>query len=892
MKRFDLSPFRPLGLVVGLLVLGGGLWLAVGFGGSFVAGRGDRWVEEARRLHRADRPDEAWDLFHEVVELAQRRRDPKLKIRGLLGLAAVDYGVRGDLDSGVERLEEGLRLARSLSPEDPQAPSLEADVLSSLGVFYWFYRRQRQRVVDDYYEPAMALYDRVGDRGGMGFIHGRLALVDLAANDYEGAAEHLGRARRLFEAIDDDVALTDIHRYLGVLFEAMERHDLARQHHRMGLELCRRSHYQVGCRSLEVQQARLHLRLREFDRAEDILSRWIATGGGSAYSTRNHLLTHGHALLHLGRAEEARVSYRRALDIDLAAGYPDARFRAEAWTMLAHADMQRGDLATAGQSLDRVEAIPIGDKGWGPTVLHSLARADLAAHEGHPERALGHLLVASELESLTFGSGVSLFFRTQYRQVFDRLFSALFEDVVPQVEAEALAFRFIEQMRYRSFRSVIVGFGGQTGGERSQTAEEGEAVERIDALSRQYGRRPTAKLWDELKRAYAVFEDATLRAELTALRYGQVVAERPVELAVLQERLAANQGMVHYVVVGERMFALLITRQGTFSALVPTRTANVWAKVKLFRHLLFAEAAVAADGHAPWRPLAEELGRLLVEPLQATGGLDGVEHLILVPMGDLHDLPFAALADSTGRLLVERFILSRTPSASLWSRRDVASAKVSPDVEIAAFGLRQARGSKLQPLAYAEHEAAAVAQAVGGVARLDRQATEAAVKRLAPRARRLHIATHGLAEAHLPLHSRLVLQAGEGDDGALTVREILDLDLAAEWVTLSACGTGLSSASGGDAGREVDRLGFVEAFLHGGAEHVLATLLPVSDAATAALMTDLYGRTAATSAATLAATRRHMVAHGTLPGGGEGDLDLRHPRYWAPFILVSARQGR
>jgi CHAT domain-containing protein len=112
-----------------------------------------------------------------------------------------------------------------------------------------------------------------------------------------------------------------------------------------------------------------------------------------------------------------------------------------------------------------------------------------------------------------------------------------------------------------------------------------------------------------------------------------------------------------------------------------------------------------------------------------------------------------------------------------------------------------------------------------------------------------------------------------------------------ELLTLSACNTAMSSAADG---REVDGLGKIAE--RKGARAVLASLWPVYDASTAALMQEFYGVwTAHPGLPKAEALRRAQVF--LLRGGSSGRagpssetraaMRYAHPFYWAPFILLS-----
>jgi hypothetical protein len=126
------------------------------------------------------------------------------------------------------------------------------------------------------------------------------------------------------------------------------------------------------------------------------------------------------------------------------------------------------------------------------------------------------------------------------------------------------------------------------------------------------------------------------------------------------------------------------------------------------------------------------------------------------------------------------------------------------------------------------------------------RASEAQVKktRLAPY-RVVMFATHGLMGGDLPgLHQpALALSnpalSGDGEDGLLTMEEILNLKLNADWVVLSACNT---AAAGSAAQEAVSGLG--RAFFYAGAKSLLVTGWAVETESARMLTTEAFRRQA------------------------------------------------
>ena len=110
------------------------------------------------------------------------------------------------------------------------------------------------------------------------------------------------------------------------------------------------------------------------------------------------------------------------------------------------------------------------------------------------------------------------------------------------------------------------------------------------------------------------------------------------------------------------------------------------------------------------------------------------------------------------------------------------------------------------------------------------------------------------------------------------------LSLSADLVVLSACQTGLASGALADVPPGDDWVGLTRAFLHAGARRVVATLWPVDDWATAALMERFYEGYAggAEPGRALAAAQRALL----------GRVGTSHPFFWAGFVAVGGAGGQ
>jgi CHAT domain-containing protein len=135
---------------------------------------------------------------------------------------------------------------------------------------------------------------------------------------------------------------------------------------------------------------------------------------------------------------------------------------------------------------------------------------------------------------------------------------------------------------------------------------------------------------------------------------------------------------------------------------------------------------------------------------------------------------------------------------------------------------------------------------------------------------------------HNPLFSFVELAPGGEHDGRLEVHEVFGLRLTADLVVLSACQTGLGSGALTDVPAGDDWVGLTRAFLHAGAKRVVATLWPVDDWATAALMERFYPEMVAGTDARRALARAQRALR--------AERATAHPFYWGGFVVIGSTE--
>ncbi|MEW6735615.1 MAG: CHAT domain-containing protein, partial [Acidobacteriota bacterium] len=299
-----------------------------------------------------------------------------------------------------------------------------------------------------------------------------------------------------------------------------------------------------------------------------------------------------------------------------------------------------------------------------------------------------------------------------------------------------------------------------------------------------------------------------------------------------------------------------------------------------------------------YRKSAQQLYDRLFKP--AMTNLLGIDTLIIIPDDVLWKLPFQALLTPNNRFLIEDYTISYTPSLAVlretMKKESKQLAKQKSSLTLLAFGNPTFDGEnedrfryllqKLEPLPNAKQEVIALQQIYGrnnSVIYLGKDATEEHLKAWAERCTILHIATHGIVNSETPMYSKLVLAQpteGSAEDGLLEAWEILNLDLNAELVVLSACDTAIGKIEKGEG-----VIGLVWALLISGCPTTVVSQWKVADLSTKEFMKSFHlnlkprftnGGKRIMKASALRQAALTLIR----------DRRYRHPLFWAAFTMI------
>ena len=542
----------------------------------------------------------------------------------------------------------------------------------------------------------------------------------------------------------------------------------------------------------------------------------------------------------LGDVRTRQKRYDEAIALyDQARGESSDRFRPLVDASLANALILSGDLTRARSTLDAL-ALP-SDPSQQAQLQRTRGRLLLA--ENKPAEAL---VLYQQLASAPV-SGDEGFYRAWALDGISKSESALGNEA-QAAQALDQAIDVFDKARAK-FRSDEFKMG--------LFSDLQVVFERAIGMHTRLGEPAKAFDISERSRARALLDAVAGRAEIGN---GEAVA---LDAATLQTMLRADEVVVAYHALPDRLMAWVLSNEGVREVPLPVaiKRADLARLVDAYRDALIKLNPNAAQ-------VGEKIGALLLAPLEIPAG----KRIIIVPHGPLHYLPFQALR-LDGQYLIERNPMSIAPSISIAAKLAERTPTVS--AQLVAFGNPTIDPNVADPLPGAEREVHALSkQFPGATLFFKEQANKTNFQSSAPQARLLHVAAHAVADTLDPLHSKVLLADENGQPNYLEAKDVMGMDLkGTALIALSACESGLGRVEDGD-----EVLGFTRSFLSAGTSTLLASLWPVSDAATETLMTTLYDD--------LAKGEQVQDAMRDAQRAVLANPETAHPFFWAPFNLI------
>lgn len=811
--------------------------------------------------------DAALDAFHSGLKLLEGSDDKDTAAGAFNGIGAV-HRERGEYDLALDFYQKSLHVA-----EEQGNKIRIGTALNNIGILYKSWGDYARAL--EYYQRSYDLRAALGDKLGMSISMLNIGDLHQLQGNYNLSLDYFQKSLLLREALGDKEGIATVLSALGEGYRLLGRYDLA-------LESLRRS-----------------LSLRE------------ELGNKPRIARTLHNL--GNVFLSQGDAASARQFYERALALEEGAG--DRERSVDTMNMLSLAYETQGASEKALETASRAASLA-REIGY----LGGLWPARAVAGRAH--RALKHTAEARAALDEAIGTIETVRARAAGGEQEGQYFFA--DKISPYAEMVALlvaggrneeALTYAERAKGRVLLDVLR--GGRSNIDKSLTPTERERERmlrrELSTLNVQAQReasraRPDAahlaELNGRLDRARLDFDAYTsalyaLHPELRLQR-----GEAPqASLTQLNDQLGRpDTALVEYVVGDEQTFLFVLTGLGRpATPALKVYTLNVKRRELLDRVGRFRSQLAERD--LLFGGAARALYDLLLAPARAQ--LQDKTALVIVPDDALWELPFQALQTPSGRYVLEDHAVSYTPSLSVARavalRRRGVPAKQSSVPTLLAFGNPLlGGGAQAEPaemmsagtgaLPDAERQVRTLGQLYGATnsrVYTGAEAREDRFKAEAGRYRILHLAAHGVLNDASPMYSHIVLSRGTTDaaeDGLLETWELMNLDLNADMVVLSACETARGSVRPGEG-----MVGLSWGFFVAGSPTTLVSQWKVGSAATTELMLGFY---------------RHLKTGGNNPEASKSQPATKaaalreaclklisseryaHPFYWAGFVLI------
>jgi CHAT domain-containing protein/tetratricopeptide (TPR) repeat protein len=835
------------------------------------------WNEAARTLSSAIQPMILVGEYDKAFQAAERAREIFARLNDPWRLARLEINV-GNIYHRQDRFEESIAHYERAYTGLMQYKDTEgiAVVLSNMAVCL---------ISLNDFPRALAAYQGARSfcqQNDMPLLVAQadynIAYLYYLRGEYSRAIEALYAARRACEITGDayhfalcHLDLSDIYLELNLSEEAREMaHEgfLRFEKLGMGYEAAKTLSNEAtayGQQGKTVQALERFTKAREmFGREKNLVWPWLID------------LYQGLLLFHEGRYFEARRLCAAA-----AAFFDQSALSGKAvlaHLLLARIALQVQEPAEAqketNESLARLKALQSPVLAY---QAHLLEGQIAQAANDRPAARAGYLEARKALEALRSrlqGEELKISFLKNRMQVYEALVDLYIAGDGTDISTEealdcmeAAKSRSMVEMIFQSGQSLPLGDAGQS-----------DLVRRIrdlrEELNWYYHRIELEQLRPEEKthqRLEALQEKAQLHEkellrtlrELPAHERENATLEAPSSFSLekLQASLPQDATLVEYFSTGDRLVAAVVTRKE-----IRVLPVTVLSRAAHFLQLLRFQLSKFRMGGEYVRRFEEPLLRAtqshleslyveLIEPLRPS--FQG-RHLIIVPHGPLHFLPFHALRNGE-EYVCDTFTVSYAPSATVFRLCQEKSASVSERSLI---------------LGIADERAPQILEEVQSVATLlpqsslhvGDQASSSLLREQGPETGLLHIATHGLYRQDNPMFSGIRL-----GDGYLNLYDLYQMRLSAKLVTLSGCATGMNFVAAGD-----ELLGLQRGLFCAGATTLLLSLWDVHDQSTSQLMQLFY---------------REFLLTGDMAGALQHAMRrLReqnaHPYFWAPFVLA------
>lgn len=323
----------------------------------------------------------------------------------------------------------------------------------------------------------------------------------------------------------------------------------------------------------------------------------------------------------------------------------------------------------------------------------------------------------------------------------------------------------------------------------------------------------------------------------------------------IQKKLSSETALVEYFLSDTVLYIFIITKE-KFEIIEQKPISDM--ELEKFNQC-FDILKIERGGNKFFKDYTQAAFRLYQKLLKPAEPIIKLKNeLIIIPDDKLALIPFEALI-STEKIsgisyknlsyLIKKFNIGYIQLATLFVEPKIYLSHnpkilaIVPDYGTSIFKMQkeiqklQSGGYKLNPIIGATKEVKYLQEIEGTKIFYAGEATEGAFKKSQRRYNIIHLAMHAVIDYKNPMYSKLIFSRSDevGEDGFLNLYELMNMEVGANLVVLSACNSGTGNFLKGEGIMNLAR-----GFFYAGCESVIMTLWAVDDNPSSELIKKFY----------------------------------------------------
>ncbi|WP_299891994.1 CHAT domain-containing protein [uncultured Lacinutrix sp.] len=390
---------------------------------------------------------------------------------------------------------------------------------------------------------------------------------------------------------------------------------------------------------------------------------------------------------------------------------------------------------------------------------------------------------------------------------------------------------------------------------------------RITHIEKKLNKRKTNALEDELFNIKTQYRNLIVNLESNYKNYYNLkYNSKVISSKTIQEQLKKEELLISYFYGSHSIYVISIGKNNKHFVRIPTGN-------NIENELISFQKAVS-NPKSNVETLSKNSFDIYTKLLQPFLKDTSIKSLIIIPDGLLNYIPFSSLNTKKNNInyLVEDYAVSYLNSATLISQLD---QQQNNNNEVIAFAPTfTIDNNNLLPLPNNKKEVATILKHVKGKSFIG---TEASLENFnqANNYDIIHLATHAIFNDENPEYSFLAFSSKKDNENLLYTKDLYNLKLNADLVTLSACESGI-----GDLKRGEGLMSLARGFYFSGAKSIASTLWKINDASSSKLMDHFYLQLSKGENKSRALQKAQV---NFITNNKENALS--HPYYWSGFVI-------